>query len=91
MNSHTSNTYIDTDNIFSDYDSSQTTKPITAYSMFTVRPYKNKQQSLRISLPTRQDRHTFTEDRHLKYSPPALLVQTLLQSIYTHAQYLLTT
>ena len=86
MNSHTPKTYIDTEKILSDYDSSQTTKPTTAYSMLTGRPYKNKLQSLRVGLRTRQDRHTFTEDRHLKYSPPALLVQTLLQSIYTHAQ-----
>ena len=54
--------------------------------MLTGRPYKNKLQSLRVGLRTRQDRHTFTEDRHLKYSPPTLLVQPFLQSIYTHAQ-----
>ena len=86
VNSHTSNTYINTDNIVSDYDSSQTTKPITAYSMLTGRPYKNKQQSLGVGLRTMQDRHTFSEDSHLKYSPPTLLVQPFLQSIYTHAQ-----
>ena len=31
-------------------------------------------------------RHTFTEDRHLKRSPSALLVKIFLQSIYSHAQ-----
>ena len=86
VNSHTSNTYINTDNIVSDYDSSQTTKPIAAYSMLTGRPYKNKQQSLRVGLRTRQDRHTCTEDKHLERSLPALLAQPLLQSVYTHAQ-----
>ena len=54
--------------------------------MLTGRPYKNKLQSLGVGLRTMQYRHTFSEDSHLKYSPPALLVQPFLQSIYTHAQ-----
>ena len=54
--------------------------------MLTGRPYKNKQQSLRVGLRTRQYRHTCTEDKHLERSLPALLAQPLLQSVYTHAQ-----
>ena len=54
--------------------------------MLTGRPYKNKLQSFGVGLRTMQYRHTFSDDRHLKYSPPTLLVQPFLQSIYTHAQ-----
>ena len=46
----------------------------------------NKLQSLGVGLRTMQYRHTFTEDKHLERSLPALLAQPFLQSIYTHAQ-----
>ena len=85
MHSHTPNTYIDTDNIFSDYDSSQTTKPIAAYFMLTGHPYNKRegeQQSLGIGLHTMQYRHTFPEDRYLKYSPQ-LSMYKHLYNLYT--------
>ena len=86
VNSHTPNINMDTDNIFSDYDNSQTTKPIAAYFILTSRTYNDGQQSLEVGLSTIQYHHTFTEDRLLKHSQPTLFVKASLQSIYQHAQ-----
>ena len=86
MNSHTSNTYIDTDNLLQITTAHKPQNPLPHIPCLQAAHTMNKLQSLGVGLRTMQYRHTFSEDSHLKYSPPALLVQPFLQSIYTHAQ-----